>query len=383
MSGKKNKTQSQIAIEKAYMLISKTYEDKIDYISELNRHIQNLKILESKEGDFNEKVKLDLAATELKVRMLKESIEVKQNKPYVSLRELMSGEIPKPIFFQTGIEPLDNLIVGIPKGAFVNVAAASGVGKTTLVTKLGLTFSTYKKIVHFDFEMGRYKMQLMFKKYINNMDEQKKEKVLDNYLIDHQSYNLDALEREINYHAYNGCDLFIIDSKMKIVDKTAKDEIRAASNISKKLSELSRDLGVTIILINQMSEASQKEKLPSLKGSGDQLYDSDVVLFLFKEKKENQSDDAAIIEFREDRRILYVRKNRFGKEEIQSYLYYKDVSPMNQNESKEIQVEEQDIGGVKVIQYEAAPNNVVEYEPEVNMDIGMDDGDINEEDYPF
>jgi hypothetical protein len=71
---------------------------------------------------------------------------------------------------------------------------------------------------------------------------------------------------------------------------------------------------------------------------------------LFKERKDTD-EKSEIIQFREDRRVLYVRKNRFGKEEVQSFLYYDDVANIGINESKEISVEHDDIDGINVKTY--------------------------------
>ena len=68
---------------------------------------------------------------------------------------------------------------------------------------------------------------------------------------------------------------------MKIrVSNDKASEYEKNNEISSKLSELTRTLGVIVIPINQISEADLKAGRNSLKGSGDQVYDSDMIIYL-------------------------------------------------------------------------------------------------------
>jgi len=201
---------------------------------------------------------------------------------------------------------------GIPKGAFIQFGASSESGKTTMLIATALRLANYKKIMHFNFEMSE---QLLAKK-IRQFDPT--EKQLKNYLIDNVSNKLDDLKREIELHIRDGVEFFIIDSKMKI-RTNAKSTYENASLISKELSLICQRNEITIILINQMSEESQRNGSPALKESGDQVYDADVVWFLMKPilKKGKEGD---ITEFDETFRRFIIFKNRY-----ETGKYYVDV----------------------------------------------------------
>jgi len=101
--------------------------------------------------------------------------------------------------------------------------------------------------------------------------------------------------------AKEGIKFIAIDSRMKIKVSGQKEEYQKNSHISATLSKLTQELGVIILLINQISEADLKIKRPSLKGSGDQAYDSDVILYIVKDPK------------KKDERIMMCEKDRINE----------------------------------------------------------------------
>jgi len=271
-------------------------------IDELKSEIDSLKIKLSNSEDFVEQIQLKRDIAKLKAEAYQLILEDEENKPFITAYELLQKKHKKPIFFETGYHWIDKM-GGIPKGAFIQFGASSESGKTTMTIAIALKLANYKKVVHFNFEMSE---QLLAKKIKQFTPE---EKQLKNYLIDNVSNDINDLKREIELHIRDGVEVFIIDSKMKI--KTDKrNEYESASLISKELSLICQRNEITIILINQMSEESQRNGYPTLKGSGDQNYDADVVWFLMKPIKKKGSEDG-MIEFDETFRRFIVFKNRY------------------------------------------------------------------------
>jgi predicted ATP-dependent serine protease len=280
-------------------------------IEDLKKEIDELKVRLGDTEDFVEQIKIKRDISKLKMEAYELALEDEENKPFITAYELLQKKHKKPTFWETGYHWIDKM-GGIPKGAFIQFGASSESGKTTMLIATALRLANYKKIMHFNFEMSE---QLLAKK-IRQFDPT--EKQLKNYLIDNVSNKLDDLKREIELHIRDGVEFFIIDSKMKI-RTNAKSTYENASLISKELSLICQRNEITIILINQMSEESQRNGSPALKESGDQVYDADVVWFLMKPilKKGKEGD---ITEFDETFRRFIIFKNRY-----ETGKYYVDV----------------------------------------------------------
>lgn len=193
----------------------------------------------------------------------------------------------------TGITLLDDFFDGgIEEETFINLIGESGAGKSTLAIEILLNISEYSKSVFFSFEMGIKRTVKKIGSFRLTDNQQ------DNLIVDLDSYNIEQLKREVSLYANDGVKFFVIDSKMKLEADGYKDDYKKIAYISNELSKLTQKLGVIIILINQISEENLKNDRVSIKGSGDQIYDSDIVLVYKKSNKDK------------NRRELQVFKNR-------------------------------------------------------------------------
>lgn len=219
-----------------------------------------------------------------------------------SLRELRAevDAMGIPVKRATGIKILDNFFGGgIEEETFINLVGESGSGKSTLGMEILLNIAEHNKSVFFSFEMGKKRTVKKLSRF-SLTDNQ-----LDNLIIDLDSYNVEQLKTEITiYSQRDGIKFFMIDSKMKLKADGFKDDYKMISFISNELSKLTQQLGIIVILINQISEENLKNNRVSLKGSGDQIYDSDIVLVYKKVQNNNNI------------RHLQVFKNRTGNEEL-------------------------------------------------------------------
>jgi replicative DNA helicase len=253
------------------------------------------------------------------------------SEPFISAYDLLKSPPPVIETIPTGIKAIDDNLGGIVKGAFIQLAAASGAGKTTLMVKILSSLAKHEKVVHFDFEMGQVKMHRMLSNYLKT-DTQKK-----NYKIDFTHNTLDALVDKIMIAKEMGVEIFVIDSMMKIITDD-KNRYDAERRISEKLSEITARHNKTIVLINQLSKEALKEGRGGLKGNIEQEYNSDIILLLQKRAlpKEKPED---IQRFDETKRKLVCSKNRFG-DVFEAIIEREEVMPEKNYEHTTAQVVE-------------------------------------------
>ncbi len=181
--------------------------------------------------------------------------------------------------YETGVAPLDaKLNGGIEIGSFVQLAGASFAGKTHLAIEVLSTIANREKVLFFNFEMGDRRIAHRFEKSLHTNDAKK------NMMIHNDNRELSHIVDEIKSAYKNGIKFFAIDSKMKIEVSTEKEDYKKFSKISATLSKLTQENEIIIFLINQISEDDDKTGRHSFKGSGDQLYDTDLALFYVIDK---------------------------------------------------------------------------------------------------
>ena len=227
-------------------------------------------------------------------------LEFQNKKNNISAKDLLHkvDNLPTVTRYATGLKYLDkNLKLhesdedgGIEVGSLVILGGQSGAGKSHIMLEMLSHISTYSKCVFFNFEMGDRRLASRLKKLLKTKEQ------LENFLVDSESRDLGDLLMEIKILAQEGVKFFAIDSKMKITVKGNEAEYQKISKITKELSAAAIKNDIIILLINQISEENLKTKTLAFKGSGDQLYDADIALFL------------TIIE--DDRRQLICKKNR-------------------------------------------------------------------------
>jgi len=179
----------------------------------------------------------------------------------------------------TGIELIDEVFDGgFEEGMFINLVGESGAGKSTIALEILLNIAEFNKSVFIGLEMGDKLTLKKIRQYGI------RESHRDNLIIDIHSRDIEIVKREVSLYANDGVKFFVIDSKMKLESSMKADEYKKISYISGEISKLTQQLGIIVILINQISEENLKHNRVSLKGSGDQIYDSDIVLVYKKAK---------------------------------------------------------------------------------------------------
>ena len=198
--------------------------------------------------------------------------------------------------YTTGIFWLDAHFGGFKDGSFINIAGESFSGKSTLIIELLSNIAEYNKTVFFSFEM--------YENTTAKKLQRLRESQLVNLLIEQHRNELMEVVGLIRTYAEKGVKFFAIDSKMKVKVVGNASTVEKTAMISSVLSKLCQELGVIIILINQIGEDDLKNGRMSLKGSGDQVYDSDVIWFLTANKDKDMNVT---------KRTLYCTKDRLNE----------------------------------------------------------------------
>jgi replicative DNA helicase len=212
---------------------------------------------------------------------------------------------------KTGIEFIDKIFngEGIQEESFINIVGESGAGKSTLGLKILLNIAKKEPAYFISLEMGRFKTYNKIKGMISEP------KQYENLYVDIWEDDFDKTVRDIELYAHNGCKFFLIDSKMKLRLKGNDPTHEKISKMSSELSKLTQKHGIIIMLINQISEEDLRNNRIALKGSGDQKFDTDLLISVEIDKKNDNY------------RVFNVVKNRQNdiKTKIKYDLNFKEV----------------------------------------------------------
>jgi len=275
-------------------------------------------------ADISEKEKLQVQKLITENKILLETTYRDLNKRNgMTLREFeaMVEAMPVQPKRSTGISLIDDIFDGgFEEAMFINLVGESGAGKSTLALEILLNIAEYTPSVFIGLEMGAKLTLNKIKQYGI------KETHRDNLIIDMQSRNIEELKREVNLYANDGIKFFVIDSRMKLEADGFSDDHKKISYISGELSKLTQQLGIIIILINQISEQDLRNGRISLKGSGDQRYDSDIILAYRKHKKNPAFRELVIDKNRQNGKEGIVIETRLQNGRTVAVASYDDIN---------------------------------------------------------
>lgn len=228
---------------------------------------------------------------------------------------------PNTPSYMTGIIWLDAYFGGFKDGSFINIAGESFGGKSTLLIELLANIAEYNKTVFFSFEM--------YENTTAKKLERLREAQLTNLLIEQHRNELNEMVSLIRTYAQKGVKFFGVDSKMKVKVLGNMPTVEKTALISSVLAKLCQELGVVIILINQIGEDDLKNGRMALKGSGDQVYDSDVIWFITVNKDKDMNVT---------KRTLYCTKDRLNEK-----LFKVDIPSFNASNVQVVEYKEDKI----------------------------------------
>src|SRR5687768_17071896 len=222
---------------------------------------------------------------------------------------------------RTGFADLDTLTSGLQKSDLVVVAARPSVGKTSLA----LNFAEHaavqegKTVGIFSLEMSKEQLVLRLLSSVANIDSQRLRtgflEEMDftrlapamNALAEAPVYiddtpNISTMElrtKARRLQAEAGLDLIIVDYLQLMqssVQSRDANRVQEVSEISRGLKALARELQIPVVALSQLSrQTEQREggepRLSDLRESGALEQDSDLVMFLWREKERRDEAD--------------------------------------------------------------------------------------------
>ena len=232
----------------------------------------------------------------------------------------------------TGYKGLDNIIDGLKAGKLITIAAGTGIGKSAFAANLALNVAKQCKVGFWSFEMDEHEVNNRIiniktgysDRYIKKREE--RYNLAKKYLEETKDNIQIFTERITDLSSfYLTCRRMSIRENMKVVIidylqlinlsiyKHKDNKNSQIECITNTLKNYASELGITIIILSQLSRAHHKreDKTPQLydlRDSGSIEQDSNIVIFLHKPETqlgEYHGTDKKIME-------LIVAKHREG-----------------------------------------------------------------------
>lgn len=272
---------------------------------------------------------------------IKDLISEQFNKKYVPLKDEMYYLHTENglRYYKTGIDKLDDKIVGLFQGRFTIIAASPGAGKSTLARQI----SYKKRFLFFTLEMTK---QEILANIIMQYSGIPSWKILADLLSDEERNTIVKVKKylEQSMHFTIIDDVYDINQIINItkskhkrgeIDGMVLDYIQLCSGakgesqnikvgyISRSLKMLSGQLKIPVIGLSQFSRGSDKDdrepELTDLRDSGSLEQDANTVIFLYTKKEDRLKDVCPV--------CLIVAKNRGGRVgKIKDLIFKKAIS---------------------------------------------------------
>ncbi len=236
---------------------------------------------------------------------------------------------------ETGFTALDNMTAGLHAGELIVVAGRPSLGKTALALNIAAHASIERKKVVgvFSLEMskeslvirllcseGRIDSHKLRTGFSSREDWSKMTRALGRlaeaplYIEDSAALSILQIRAKARrLKAEKGLDLLIVDY-LQLVTGHGRFENRnqEVSFVTRGLKSIAKELQVPVVALSQLSRApeerpGQRPQLSDLRESGSIEQDADVVVFLFRDKRQSEDGEEAGAETR-----LIIGKQRNG-----------------------------------------------------------------------
>jgi replicative DNA helicase len=222
---------------------------------------------------------------------------------------------------RTGFRDLDNMLAGFQKSDLIILAARPSMGKTALALDIARQAG-----VNHNVPVGIFSLEMSSQQLVDRMvsaearvnswnlrtghitDQADWDRIKDAYeklssapiYIDDQPgstiLKMRAVARRLKRE--NGLGLLIVDYLQLMAPTTTKASdslVQQVTEISRSLKNLARELDVPVLALSQLSRAVEqrrgKPRLSDLRDSGSIEQDADVVMFIHREDKMNETSD--------------------------------------------------------------------------------------------
>jgi replicative DNA helicase len=215
----------------------------------------------------------------------------------------------------TGFRDIDDLLSGLQKGNFIIIAARPGAGKSALAVNIArnVAVNDHKTVALFSLEMSRWElgMRLLCSEAGVSMSRVRAGKIAGS---DFSSFAdaADTLHDAPMYIVDSG-DVTILDIRAKARRLSSREELslivvdylqlmsphrrvdnrqQEIAEISRSLKLLAKELNIPVVALSQLNRDPErregaKPQLSNLRESGALEQDSDVVMFIHREKDDD------------------------------------------------------------------------------------------------
>lgn len=302
------------SVQKKYML--RSLIDAGEYVAELGFD-EGEELEETLDRAEKKIYEVTSTPTLSKFTSLRESLG-KAWEHYVHLQE-NKGELRG---VRSGFKELDNLLAGFQKSDLIILAARPSMGKTTLALDIARQAATVHNVTVGIFSLEMASQQLVDRMIaaeakVNSWDwrvgrikenSDDYARIRDAYdrlaqapiFIDDDPSNnilkMRAVARRLKRE--NGLGLLVVDYLQLMAPthtKASDSMVQQVTEISRSLKTLARELEVPVIALSQLSRAVEtrrgKPRLSDLRDSGSIEQDADVVMFIHRDDKMNETSD--------------------------------------------------------------------------------------------
>lgn len=238
----------------------------------------------------------------------------------------------------TGISDLDRTITGLSRSDLILLAARPGMGKTSFALNIAknAALKEKKKVAFFSLEMTREQLTSRLLSSESSVHGTKlKTGILEDdewarlieagdtlsklelYLDDTPGITVPQMKAKLR--RLRNIDLVLIDYlQLMSSSKRIDNRVQEISDITRSLKCMAKELNVPVVLLSQLSRASEQRAehrplLSDLRDSGSIEQDADIVLFLYREDYYNNSSDMIDENINKNSGECIVAKNRHGE----------------------------------------------------------------------
>jgi replicative DNA helicase len=239
------------------------------------------------------------------------SLDDKKNVNHISKDiNIAIQESLNPTFgIRTGINALDNKIMGLKNSCLYIIAARPGMGKTALGLTIALnTALSGKNVLFMSLEMPLIQLQ---QRILLRVKEYDKLNNLPLYIDDSAGLTISDITAKARSHKRkHKLDVLFIDYLGLIASENkSMNKVHQIEEITTRLKLLSKELNIPVILLSQLSRSVEMRdnKIPmlsDLRDSGSIEQDADVVAFIYRE--------------------YYYKKNEFGANDKKKNSIFKE-----------------------------------------------------------
>jgi len=283
---------------------------------------------------------------ENKLSSLKNKIEIEQSSNNIKLLEKIFHEIkaksinPTLAGLSSGFYDLDSITQGFQKSDLIIIAGRPSIGKTAFVLNITKNVLRYSKLPVLFFSLEMSKEQILYRLLAieteidqirlrsGNLDKDAWFKL--NQMVGILAKLPLFVDEDFNLSMYqirskikdiildqNSIGLIVIDylQLMQNMDSRTENRVQELSRITRSLKILAREFEVPIIVLSQLSRnietrIDKKPLLSDLKESGSIEQDADLILFLYRNNFDNQTNQ---IKNQESNSVdLLIAKHRNG-----------------------------------------------------------------------